>query len=208
MARSLSYDHLAQISTRRYISVGLRTDSGDGLGKTKNSMGLITLRITKDIEVAISPSKRGILIKQVLEGFINKYMPQGEIFFLREASHVISYTDEADLKDFRIPLEKSDMFPDIIIYDGRSIVLGLIEVAVAKGPVTMERKKELEEVFKEVKIPLAFFSAFSATEDIKRFSSELAPGTAIWTAEEPDQIYLAKEKVEDTAKGPSQTKSS
>lgn len=178
------------------------------MGTTKNAMDLITLRITKDIEIAISPTKRGILIKQVIEGFINKYMPQGEVFFLREASHVISYTDEANLKDFRIPLDQTDRFPDIIVYDGRSIVLGLIEVAVAKGPITVERKKELGEVFKDVKIPLAFFSVCSGKKDLERLSSELAPGTAVWTAEEPDQIYLAKEKAEEIAKDPAKTKTS
>jgi hypothetical protein len=172
---------------------------------TTDATDSITLRISKDIEIAISPTKRGTLMKRVVEEFINKYMSQSEIFFLREDTHAISFSDEASLKDFRIPMEQSDRFPDIIIYERDSIVLGLIEVAGAKGPITLERKEELAEVLKDVMIPLLFFSAFSTREELEQ-SGQLAPGSGVWIAAEPDRVYRAVESEEtgkkDKGQGP------
>jgi len=178
----------------RYIMFDLESIIGERVSRTNGAKDLISLHISKDVEVSISPTKRGMLMKQVVEEFIGKYLPQSEIFFLREAPHVISFSDEASLVDFRIPVEQSDRFPDIILYERDSIALAHIEVAVAKGPITVERKKELDELLKDVRIPSIFFSIFGTRKELESFSGQLAPDSAVWIADEPDQVYRAVEK--------------
>jgi hypothetical protein len=78
--------------------------------------------------------------------------------------------------------------PDVIIHLTTNNWLVLIEAVTSHGPINAKRKKDLESLFKGVKIPLVMVTTFLSRKAMVEYLPEIAWETDVWVAEDATHL--------------------
>lgn len=155
----------------------------------------------------MSPGPSSMLSKAVIEIFARRFLGEPAVVFLSESSDKIVVQDHEIARSIGLHIEADRNLPDIILVDLslEQPILVFVEVVVTDGPVSKSRKDALLNIainggFKKENV--VFLTAFRdrGEQAYRRLSSDLAWGSFVWFASEPEFIMILKDKEELTSK--------
>ena len=125
---------------------------------------------------------------QIIQEFGPRFAPNGLLYYLREAAHKEPVVDKDGIERLSILSHVYEKLPDVVIYDKQRQWIFLIEAAVSGGHISPKRHAELEEIFRGCPASRVYITACPNRKAYKRFLADIAWGTAIWFADEPDHL--------------------
>lgn len=159
----------------------------------KSASVLVTFPGGETRRMASGPSSD--LSKAVIEKFAGRYLKEPAVVFLSESRSKIVARDDELASSIGLSIRSDRDLPDIILADvgPRDALLVFVEVVSTDGPVSRPRRDSLLRIatqggFDPARV--AFVTAFQdrGRQAFRRLSSELAWGTFVWFASEPDCI--------------------
>jgi hypothetical protein len=143
--------------------------------------------------MAFGPSSD--ITKAVVEEFSHRFLREPALVFLSESGKKIISQDISLTQALGINIEQDRTLPDIILADlgAQPPILVFVEVVASDGPINEARKKALSALTEKAGYAdqsVAYLSAFldRGESAFRRLSSELAWGSFVWVASEPDNL--------------------
>jgi hypothetical protein len=137
----------------------------------------------------MAPGASSELIKDIVEGFCARYVPDGLILHANDTEP--ERRDEAIVylkSKLGIVLDEQSKIPDVIVHDSNRNWIFLIEAVTSSGIIDVKRHKELNDLFKCPGIGLIFVTAFPDRETLSKYISNIAWETEVWIAKSPTHI--------------------
>ncbi len=161
----------------------------------------------------MAPGPSTFISKSVIETFSRQFLVRPAVLFLSESSAKIVHRDDELAQKLHLKINAERNLPDIILVDlGKSgsdgFMLMFVEVVATDGPVTERRREALLSVATDAGFPqerVAFMTAFIDRSHVafKRCVSELAWGTFVWFATEPDKLIALVRELPASSKAQS-----
>ncbi len=151
-------------------------------------MARIPLRIAQGTTISLSPGGQNILIERIIHDFAERFMANGSLVYIGDAERKFGYYDEELLKSLGVQIEMHGKMPDVIIYDEERNLLALIEAVTSHGPISPQRKTELEHLFGSSSAELVFLTAFLTRQAMTKYVGEIAWETEVWLADAPSHL--------------------
>jgi len=152
-------------------------------------MQRIPVVINKKQEIKLSAGKHSGLIRAVIEEFIPRFVPGGELVYVGDTGTKWGYFDEKLLHALGIRVGSHGKMPDVVVYHRKKNWLILVEAVASSGPVDGIRHTELSDLFKASTAGLVYVTAFpDRGEVLRKFLSVVAWETEVWCASDPTHL--------------------
>ncbi len=175
------------------------TRSGAG---AKNENILVHLPSGETRRLAPGPSS--LLTKAVVEEFANRFLNNPAVVMISESAKKMTFQDEQLASAIGLSITVSKTLPDVILVDldSNPPMLVFVECVATEGPVSEQRRGELESLAVAGGYSPSGCSYVSAFEDradspFARMSASLAWGSFVWFRTEPDHIVFLREGGEE-----------
>ena len=137
----------------------------------------------------MTPGASSELIKDIVEGFCARYVPNGLILHANDTGPMRKEDAIGYLKSkLGIVLDEQSKIPDVIVHDSNRNWIFLIEAVTSSGIIDVKRHKELNDLFKSPGIGLVFVTAFPDSETLSKDISNIDWETEVWIAKSPNHI--------------------
>jgi adenine-specific DNA-methyltransferase len=136
----------------------------------------------------LSPGGQNILIEKIIKEFAERFTPGGKLIYVGDTDEKFAYFNEVALRDLGITIDSHGKMPDVIIHHLKNDWLVLIEAVTSHGPINPKRKKELEVIFVDIKIPLVMVTTFLSRKAMVEYLAEIAWETDVWVAEDSTHL--------------------
>jgi adenine-specific DNA-methyltransferase len=136
----------------------------------------------------LSPGGQNILIEKIINQFAPRFTPEGKLIYVGDTDQKFAYFNEVALIDLGVAIDSHGKMPDVIIHYIKNNWLILIEAVTSHGPINPKRKKELEALFGNIKIPLVMVTTFLSRKAMVEYLADIAWETDVWVAE--DETHL------------------
>ncbi len=137
----------------------------------------------------MAPEASSGLIKDIVEGFWARYIPDGLIIHANDTETKRREDAIEYLKSkLGIVLDEHGKIPDVIVHDPNRNWIFLIDAVTSSGIIDVKRHKELSDLFKCPKIGLIFVTAFPDSETLSKEISNIDWETEVWIAKSPTHI--------------------
>ena len=168
--------------------LGTRQTLADQLARHRD-MQRIPVVISHGRKIKLSAGKHSDLIRTIIEEFIPRFVPGGELVYVGDTGTKWGYFDEQLLRTLGVKVGSHGKMPDVIIYFREKNWLILIEAVASSGPVDGIRHTELSDLFKTSTAGLVYVTAFPDRGEIMRkFLSVVAWETEVWCASDPSHL--------------------
>lgn len=152
----------------------------------------------------MEPGPSSILTKAVIEEFSTRFMSDPAIIFISESGNKVVVDDYELAQSLGMTIHTDRTLPDIIMADiaPEKPLIIFIEVVITDGAITRKRLESLLATATAggfTKDRVVFVTAFQdrSAPAYKRLSPEIAWGSFIWFASEPDHIvFFADRKIQ------------
>ncbi|MFN6540793.1 MAG: BsuBI/PstI family type II restriction endonuclease [Nostoc sp. EkiNYC01] len=136
----------------------------------------------------LSPGGQNILIEKIIKDFAERFTPGGKLIYVGDTDEKFAHFNEAALRDLGVTVDSHGKMPDVIIHHLKNNWLVLIEAVTSHGPINPKRKKELEVIFADIKIPLVMVTTFLSRKAMVEYLAEIAWETDVWVAEDATHL--------------------
>ncbi|MHC5719445.1 MAG: BsuBI/PstI family type II restriction endonuclease, partial [Nostoc sp.] len=153
----------------------------------ERKMSRIPIVIDGEIK-SLSPGNHNNLIKKIIDDFVPRFTPGGKLIYVGDTDEKFAYFNKAALTDLGANIDFHGKMPDMIIHFTRENWLVLIEAVISNGPINPKRKNELEDLFKDVQIPLVMVTTFLTRKAMVKYLAEIAWETDVWVAEDSTHL--------------------
>lgn len=137
-------------------------------------------------KLTLSPGKHNALVKLIVEVFVARFVEVPVPLYVGDTREKMLYVNEKVLKRLGIELGVHDKLPDVLFYSEARRRVFAIEAVTSVGPITDLRRREIQQLLGSNEA--VFVTAFPTRQDFKRFADQLAWGTAVWIADEPEHV--------------------
>lgn len=152
-------------------------------------MQRIPVIINHGRNITLSAGKHSDLIRAIIEEFIPRFVPGGELVYVGDTGTKWGYFDEQLLDSIGVKVASHGKMPDVIIYYREKKWLILVEAVASGGPVDGIRHAELSNLFQTSTAGLVFVTAFpDRGEVMRKFLSVVAWETEVWCASDPTHL--------------------
>lgn len=152
-------------------------------------MQRIPVVINRGHKIKSSAGKHSDLIRTVIEEFIPRFVPGGELVYVGDTGTKWGYFDKQLLHTLGIKVGSHGKMPDVVVYYREKNWLILVEAVASSGPVDGIRHAELSGLFKASSAGLVYVTAFPDRGEIMRkFLSVVAWETEVWCASDPTHL--------------------
>ncbi|NUO81501.1 hypothetical protein HUU05_15600 [candidate division KSB1 bacterium] len=151
-------------------------------------MLLVPVSTESGLNIQLSPGKHSELIKQIIENFCPRFVPDGQVVYVGDTGSKWGYFDKAMMEDLNLHVDSHGKIPDVVVFDQTRRWLFLIEAVTSHGPVDSKRRIELEKIFKKSKVGLVYVTAFQTRAEMTRYLPEISWETEVWVAEAPSHL--------------------
>lgn len=156
--------------------------------KHKQNRPKIPIQIAVDVRLEFSQGEHNQLQREVVEEFLPRFGFGARVLYIGDTSNKMLFQLSAELMALNISKLSHDQLPDIIAYQQERNWLYLIEAVFSSGPMSEERVYELRKLFSNCNADLIFITAFISKADFRKYLSEIAWETEVWTADNPDHL--------------------
>jgi hypothetical protein len=137
----------------------------------------------------LSAGEHSQLIRNIVEQFVPRFVPGGELVYVGDTSAKWGYFDRELLETLGVGVTHPGKMPDVAIYSREKNWLFLVEATASSGPIDERRQTELSTLFKGCKAELVFVTAFPDRGNMMRkFLSIIAWETEVWCASDPTHL--------------------
>ncbi|WP_292775523.1 BsuBI/PstI family type II restriction endonuclease [Nostoc sp. NMS9] len=136
----------------------------------------------------LSPGGQNILIEKIIKEFAERFTPGGKLIYIGDTDEKFAHFNEVALRDLGVTIDSHGKMPDVIIHHLENNWLVLIEAVTSHGPINPKRKKELEVIFANIKIPLVMVTTFLSRKAMVEYLAEIAWETDVWVAEDSTHL--------------------
>lgn len=152
-------------------------------------MQRIPVVINQKHKIKLSAGKHSDLIRAIIEEFVPRFVPGGELVYVGDTGTKWSYFDEQLLHTLGVKVGNHGKMPDVVIYYREKNWLILVEAVASSGPVDGIRHAELSDLFKASTAGLVYVTAFpDRGEVMRKFLSVVAWETEVWCASDPTHL--------------------
>lgn len=141
-----------------------------------------------ETEYSLSTGKHNELQKRIIEEFKPRFAPNSKGLYLSDTENKYLYQDAYMLDRVGVEITLHDKLPDIILYSSEKDWIFFIEAVTSVGPISPKRIIEINEITKNSKSGKIFVTAFLDGKTFKKFYDQLAWGTEVWIADNPDHL--------------------
>jgi adenine-specific DNA-methyltransferase len=148
-------------------------------------------RIPIEIEgqvITLSPGGQNILIEKIIKEFAERFTAGGKLIYVGDTDEKFAYFNESALKNLGVIINSHGKMPDVIIHHLKNNWLVLIEAVTSHGPINPKRKRELDTLFANTKIPLVMVTTFLSRKAMVDYLPEVAWETDVWVAEDATHL--------------------
>jgi len=138
-------------------------------------------------DLKFSPGKHNQLQKQILEIFAPKFAQGFECLYVGDSADRDMYKNTQRLQELGFDISL-DILPDVVLYVPDKKWLFFIECVTTVGPIDSKRKRDIEELTKDVNAGNVYVTAFPNFTTYKKFSQDLAWETEVWIADAPEHL--------------------
>jgi hypothetical protein len=153
--------------------------------KAKN---LISLDMPNGSSISFSPGKHNELQVKIVKDFMPRFCSNAKLVYVGDTARKLLFVEEQLLKSLGIPITEHNKLPDVVLYDKQKNHIFLIEAVTAHGPISPKRQIELEETLRNCKANKIYVSVFPDFHEFKRHIDNIAWGTEVWIADNPDHM--------------------
>lgn len=136
----------------------------------------------------LSPGGQNILIEKIIKEFAERFTPGAKLIYVGDTDEKFAHLNEVALRDLGVTIDSHGKMPDVIIHHLKNDWLVLIEAVTSHGPINPKRKKELEVIFADIKIPLVMVTTFLSRKAMVEYLAEIAWETDVWVAEDSTHL--------------------
>jgi len=152
-------------------------------------MQRIPVVINHERHIKLSAGKHSDLIRAIIEEFIPRFVPGGELVYVGDTGTKWGYFDEPLLDTIGVKVASHGKMPDVVIYYREKNWLILVEAVASGGPVDGLRHAELSNLFQASAAGLVFVTAFpDRGEVMRKFLSVVAWETEVWCASDTSHL--------------------
>lgn len=149
----------------------------------------------------LAPGPSSILIKQVVEVFSKRYLLEPAFIFLSESRDKVVTQDEELAQTLGLQIQPERNLPDIVMADlgPEQPLLIFVEVVITNGAITNLRKDSLLKLATGAGFSVNQIGLVTAFRDrdettFRRLSSNIAWGSFVWFASEPECLMVLPDK--------------
>lgn len=174
------YDHLERyLDTRPSLAASYRQE---------RHLAKIPVRLPDGTSIALSSGGQNPLLKRVIEEFCPRFTPGGSVIYVGDAGSKWLIHQVEDLEELGVAVDVHGKMPDLVVHMKDRNWVVLLEVASTHGPVDHTRHMELRKLFKNCTAGLVFVSCFEDQATMKKYITEIAWETEVWTADHPTHL--------------------
>ena len=148
----------------------------------------IPVRLSPGQSIDLSPGEHSKLIKEIIENFAPRFVPDAALIYVGDTGDKWSYFDEQLLKNLGVVVDSHGKMPDVVIYCPKRNWLLLIESVTSHGPVNGKRHDELAHLFSASSAGLVYVTVFPTRATMSRYLGEVAWETEVWVADAPSHL--------------------
>jgi len=149
---------------------------------------LVPVEIDNGKDFSLSPGKHSELIKAIIEDFAPRFVPGSVLIYAGDTGNKWGYFNETLLEGLGIMVDSHGKMPDVVLFYGEKNWLVLVEAVTSHGPVDNKRYQELKQLFSKSGIDLVYVSAFPDRSTMRKYLSDIAWETEVWTADSPSHL--------------------
>lgn len=135
----------------------------------------------------LSAGAHNRLQKAVAEVFKERFARDTEFIYLGDSTDRELYKNRELLEELGFDITL-DILPDIVLYDRDKKWIYFIECVTSVGPVSEQRKSDIEAMTAGVDAGNIYITAFPNFATFKKFASDLAWETEVWIADMPTHM--------------------
>ena len=135
----------------------------------------------------LSSGAHNKLQKAVAEVFMANFAQTAEFIYLGDSTDRELYKNKELLDELGFDITL-DILPDIVLYDRQKNWLYFIECVTSVGPISEQRKQDIEKMTAGVKAGNIYITAFQNLSTFKKFAGDLAWETEVWIADMPTHM--------------------
>lgn len=148
----------------------------------------IPVKIPSGETLSFSPGGHNELQKEIVERFLPRYGYGAELLYIGDAAKKFLINNVEKLKKLNFFELSHGELPDIIAYSECKNWLYLIEAVYSSNPMSPERIIELKRLTEGCKADVIFVTAFLNRATFRKFVADIAWGTEVWIASDPDHL--------------------
>jgi hypothetical protein len=152
------------------------------------AMRMIPVQISAGQEIKLSSGEHSQLIKNVIEDFGPRYVPDGRLIYVGDTGNKWAFFDQELLATLGTLINEHGKMPDVVIYCPIRNWLLLIESVTSHGPIDGKRHAELVHVFGKCTAGLVYVSAFANRRMMNKYLDVISWETEVWVADAPSHM--------------------
>ena len=155
------------------------------MSKTKNSLILLNGK-----EYQLTPGKYGELQFALLTKFVPRFAPGATPLYMSDDANKLLIYEREQLEKQGVPTIAHSQLPNIILFQEIRNWLYLIQIVApgSNGPVSHERRQELERILADCSAERIYLSVFQKLIDFARYAANIAYESHIWLASRPEHM--------------------
>ena len=154
----------------------------------QRTLNRIPITTTTGETLSLSAGGQNLLIKEVIEEFCPRFVPDGKLLYVGDADKKWAFFDADYLLNLNVKVDSHGKMPDVVVHHTAKNWLLLIEAVTSHGPVDAKRHIELRELFANSTAGLVFVTTFLTRTAMKKYLTEIAWETEVWVGEAPDHL--------------------
>lgn len=144
-------------------------------------------RLPEGVEITLSPGMHNALVKVILEVFLPRFVEGPRTLYVGDTREKMLYVNEPLRVKLGIELGVHEKLPDLLLYSEKQGRLFAVEAVTSVGPITDLRRREIAELLGAA-VKVVYVTAFPTRQAFKKFADQLAWGTVVWIAKEPEHV--------------------
>ncbi len=145
-------------------------------------------RIPINETLSLSPGGQNILIKEICDKFIPNFTPGGKLLYVGDAEEKFALFEQTFLSNLGINIDAHGKMPDLIIHYSTQNWIVLVEAVTSHGPISPQRRTELEDLCQGTLADLVFITAFLSRKAMVQYLSSISWETDVWVADSPEHL--------------------
>ncbi len=154
----------------------------------KRDLEKIQVKLPQGKEIAFSQGKHNLLQKAVIDEFLTRYGYGADVLYVGDTADKDLVLEKEKLEGLKFFELDHGKLPDIVAYCADKNWLYLIEAVHSSGPISEERKIQLERLTAQCTAEIVYVTAFLDKETYRKFAKDIAWETEVWIAGSPDHL--------------------
>jgi hypothetical protein len=177
---------------RRWLAQALASRLSQGEGwRQQQRKAEVPVEVGQAQPFFLSPGAHSRLTAEVVENYASRFMIKPRVVYLGDTRHKDGYQNRDLMRELNLPIQVTANLPDVILLCEAERRLVVVEVVASSGPISASRLAQLDKLVLQPRAlgyRLRYVTAFPNRRILRRFVEDIAWGTDVWVASEPEGL--------------------